>query len=141
MMKRILALACCALLMMTLSACGNEHNEHDGHNHGHVPTIPPVYDSYVAPEPQDATGSIFLGTWNVSAQKSIITKLVCNQNGTLKIFFDGSTLGGMFFDDGQTLTLHISQHVMSGPYVVNGDTITVTTKDDVLVLTKVHQLP
>ncbi len=128
-MKRLIAIALCVLILAALPACTPTHD----HDHG---TVPPVGNSNLIPEAKDATGSIFLGTWNVSAKHSIIEKITYNQNGSLKIVFGTSQLGGVFFDDGSKITMYISQQVIEGTYTVDNGVITITAKDDVLVLTK-----
>ncbi len=127
-MKHFIALALCLLMLITATACGDTHN----HNHD----VPPMGNVQTIPQAQDAKDSLFVGDWTVTAQVSPLDKLTFNENGTLRAYFDGSTLGGVFFDDGTKLSLHISQKVIEGTYTVDGDTVTLTTADDVLVFKK-----
>lgn len=128
-MKRLIAIALCMLMLTTLSACTTtqDHNQSTDPSTGNVSVVP---------ETKDATGSVFIGTWNVSAKSSVMEKITFYENGTLRINFGTSQLGGVFFDEDPTVSLYISQKLAKGTYTVDGDVITIITEDDVLVLTK-----
>ncbi len=132
-MKRLIAIILCALMLAAMTACTPTPSHTHTHNHGDVP---PRGELNLVPEAKDATGSIFLGTWNVSAKESIMEKITYQQNGTVQIFFGTSQLGGVFFDDGSKVSMYISQQLLEGTYTVDNGVITIITEDDVLVLTK-----
>ena len=131
-MKRLIALILCLLMLVAMTACG-DNAAHD-HNHNH--TVPTMGEVETVPTAQEDTDSVFIGAWSVTAQTSPLDTLTFLESGTLRAQFDGSTLGGVFFDDGAKVSLHISQKTIEGTYTVDGDTITITTADDVLVLKK-----
>ncbi len=131
-MKRFLAIALCVLMLAALTAC----QPTPSHNHNHDHDVPPVGDANLNPVAQDATGSVFLGTWNVTSQNSVMDKITYSQNGSLQVYFDSYQLGGVFFDDGAKITMYISQKVIEGTYVHKDGVITIVTADDTLILTK-----
>ena len=82
---------------------------------------------------QDASGSVFIGTWNVSAKVSHMTSITFKENGTVDMVVDGKSLSGAFYVESDTeLTLKDTK----ATYTVDGDTITITTDKDVWTLTK-----
>ena len=86
---------------------------------------------------QDADDSVFLGTWNVSAEKSHISSITFNEDGTMVFVIDGNTLGGAFYMDSDTeMTMTVAADNTKATYKVDGDTITLTTDNDVWTLTK-----
>ena len=86
---------------------------------------------------EDAGDSVFLGTWNVSAQKSPVTSITFRENGMVEMVLNGSTLAGAFYVESETeVTLNVSSSDMKATYTVDGDTITLTTESDVWTLTK-----
>ena len=86
---------------------------------------------------EDATGSVFIGTWNVSAKTSHVSSVTFAEDGTVKMVLDGNKLAGAFFVDNESeMTLNVSGNDMKATYVVDGDTITITTENDVWTLTK-----
>lgn len=135
-MKRSIALVLCLLMLVTMTACGNTSDPNHDHDHDHTNTVPTMGEVETVPQAQENKDSVFIGGWTVTAQVSPLDTLTFLESGTLRAQFDGSTLGGVFFDDGTKLTLYISQKKLEGTYTVDGDTITVTTADDVLVLKK-----
>ncbi len=132
-MKRLTALVLCLLMLVAATACGDT----SAHDHDHDHDVPTMGNVDTVPQAQENKDSVFIGAWSVTAQVSPLDTLTFLESGTLRAEFDGSVLGGVFFDDGAKLTLHISQKTLEGTYTVDGDTITVTTAADVLVLKKV----
>ena len=132
-MKRLIALILCLLMLVAATACGNT----PPHTHEQGNTVPTMGEVDTVPQAQEDKDSLFIGAWSVTAQVSPLDTLTFFEDGTLRAQFDGSTLGGVFFDDGSKLTLYISQKTIEGTYTTDGDTVTVTTADDVLVLKKV----
>lgn len=86
---------------------------------------------------QDAADSVFLGTWNVSAKKSHMSSITFAENGTITFVLDGNTLGGAFYVNSETeMTMTVAGSDTKATYVVDGDTITLTTDNDVWTLSK-----
>lgn len=127
--RKIAALLLCAL-MLTTTACSSKPVT-SGNNS--VPSMPSQTTRTVV----NTTTSVFLGSWNVQSQHMSIDTLTFLTEGTLRVTFDGESLGGTFYDDGVSrIEIIISASTISGTYTVDGNTITIVTDNDTLVLTK-----
>lgn len=127
------ALTVCVLMLCALtSGCNDATN--DGAT---TTTIDPLSITRPTVVLKDATGSVFVGTWNVTCEKGSITMLQFNENGSVVVTLTGGTLGGTFTIDSDThMTLHVSQSDMVTEYTVDGDTITLVSETDTMVLTR-----
>ena len=122
---RILALVLCVLLLVAVPACKSKADP--------LPQRP----TDLEPALQDATNSVFVGTWRVSAKTSQITGLEFHADGSMITRQGSSQLGGSFVDDGSTITMTVSQNVSKGTYTVTDGVITILIGDDVWVLNKI----
>ncbi len=134
------ALLCTLLLVCTgLTACGNTTDPETPAD-GTVTTVPGDTNATATRptlQPVEATGSIFLGEWNVKSEKTAILKLTFEENGTVIITTENGALGGTFVQTGDDqLSISTSSSVMEGTFTVDGDTIVFTTANDTLTLTK-----
>lgn len=125
MMKcsRIAALLLCALMLMTVTACKPNTNL--------TPTPAPA-----PPQAVEATDSKLIGTWAVSGDDINFDTLTFFESGSVQCKSGLTSIGGLFTDDGTTLTLTISQQTLAGTYTIDGNTVTFVTPDKTLVLTK-----
>ena len=123
-MKQLVAVLLCVLMLASFAACKTNDTQ-----------IPPA--PQIPVELQDATGSVFLGEWSVKATATKFDHMIFNQEGSVEAGIGANSLGGVFTDDGTTLTITISGQVLSGTYKVEGNTITVTTANETLELTKI----
>lgn len=113
------------MLMLTAVGCGDD---------GATDYVSPIPTS---PTLVDATGSIFIGDWNVSAVNSSITALTFDESGSVIVITPNGRLGGTFVVvDDSHLDLTISSQTMNATYVAQDDTITLTTDSDTLILTR-----
>ncbi len=139
--KQLLALLLCVLTFTMLTACTGAPTADDPS--GTAPSTNGTLPTHVAvptvPAPEPTPESVFIGSWSVEAETSIIRNMVFNEKGEVNASIEGDkthTLGGTFSDDGTTITIKISDSSIVGPYTVEGDTITINGETETLVLTK-----
>lgn len=122
----LFAVALCATMLV---GCNKTPDTTD--NSVTIPTATPL-------TPAGELGAPFVGTWDVQATKSSMVKLELMETGAaIMTASGGQTLSGRFEVLSETeLSLTFSSS-LSGTYVINGDTITISSDTgDTLVLTK-----
>ena len=124
-MKQLIAISLCVLMLIGFTACKQG----------------PKYPNHPSPPPsnielQDATGSVLLGEWTVKTSSTQFDTLIFYTDGSLEAHYGNNILGGVFTDDGTTVSITISSQVLSGAYTVDGDTVTIKAETGDMVLTK-----
>ncbi len=104
---------------------------------GEVVDIPPVAQAPENPKEEVAEDCVFLGSWTVEAETMAVDSMTFSQDGSMELTVNGSLRGGTFIVEDTQISLYSGdKDPVVGTYVVDGDTITITTDSDVIVLTK-----
>ncbi len=104
------------------------------------PTTPPTLPADPAPRPTNVAQEVgddcpFIGTWKVSAQALAANEMTFSKDGTVAMFTAFGQIGGVYTYTDTELVINTDSKTLSGTYVIENDTITVTTESDVIVLT------
>ncbi len=103
------------------------------------PTTPPTLPANPAPRPTNVAQEVdddcpFIGTWKVSAQALAANEMVFTKSGTVSMFTAFGQIGGTFTYTDTDLVITTDSKTLTGTYVIENGTITITTANDVITL-------
>ena len=87
---------------------------------------------------EDATGSVFIGTWVVDSHGATpLNEITFHEDGSLIVKMDESSLGGGFYIDGDQIKIVVASTEKVFTYVADGSIITMESEAESWMLTKI----
>jgi len=127
-----------ALLMLCVAGVGCSSTD-DPNLLVSDPTNPPTLPADPAPRPTNVAQEVdedcpFLGTWAVNAQALAANEMTFSKDGTVSMITAFGQIGGVYTYTDTELVINTDSKTLTGTYAVENGTITVTTANDVIVL-------